>query len=211
MNLHNLRIDYQAQPLSKHDLNSNPLIEFEKWFQEVLNNKVDDANAFTLCTVNEFHKPSCRVVLLKELTNYGFVFYTNYESRKAKEMNENKNVSAVFLWKEMSKQIRIEGTVQKISDEESDEYFESRPRESQIGAWASPQSSVIHNRPVLESRIEFYTNKFKNKPIPRPTYWGGYIIKPTLIEFWQGQPSRLHDRIQYELIDGKWNTERLAP
>jgi pyridoxamine 5'-phosphate oxidase len=211
MNLHNLRIDYQAKPLNKQDMDSNPLLEFEKWFQEVLNNKVIDANAFTLCTVNEFYKPSCRVVLLKELSHYGFVFYTNYESRKAKEMDENNHVSAVFLWKELSRQVRIEGTVQKISDEDSDEYFESRPRESQIGAWASPQSSIIHNRPVLESRIEFYTTKFKNKSIPRPTYWGGYLIRPNLIEFWQGQPSRLHDRIQYELIDGVWQTDRLAP
>ncbi|MFM2049443.1 MAG: pyridoxamine 5-phosphate oxidase [Bacteroidota bacterium] len=211
MNLHNLRIDYKNHSLSKHDVNSNPIVQFESWFKDAISAEIIDANAFTLCTINEMNKPSCRVVLLKEVNDFGFIFFTNYESRKGKDMENNNNVSIAFHWKELERQVRIEGIAQKISDEESDEYFNSRPRESQIGAWASPQSSVIHNRPVLESRIEFYTKKFKNKTVPRPNNWGGYIVKPETVEFWQGRPSRLHDRIQYEHIDRKWQISRLAP
>jgi pyridoxamine 5'-phosphate oxidase len=211
MNLHNLRIDYKKHSLSKHDVNSNPIVQFESWFKDAISAEIIDANAFTLCTINEMNKPSCRVVLLKEVNDFGFIFFTNYESRKGKDMENNNNVSIAFHWKELERQVRIEGIAQKISDEESDEYFNSRPRESQIGAWASPQSSVIHNRPVLESRIEFYTEKFKNKTVPRPNNWGGYIVKPDTIEFWQGRASRLHDRILYEHIDRKWQISRLAP
>lgn len=212
MNLHNIRVDYKNKPLNKHDVNNNPIQQFEAWFNDALNAEITDVNAFALCTINEMNKPSSRIVLLKEVSEYGFVFFTNYTGRKAKEIEINNNVSAVFYWKELERQIRIEGTAHKITDEESDEYFKTRPRESQIGAWASPQSTIIHNRPVLESRVEFYTQKFKNtKAIPRPDNWGGYIIKPELMEFWQGQPSRLHDRIQYEFIDRKWKINRLAP
>jgi pyridoxamine 5'-phosphate oxidase len=212
MNLHNLRIEYKSKSLNKHDVSNNPIHQFESWFNDALNAEIMDANAFTLSTVNEMNKPTSRIVLLKEVNDFGFVFFTNYEGQKGKDIEANNNVAAVFHWKELERQVRIEGTAQKISDEESDEYFNSRPRESQIGAWASPQSSVIHNRPVLESRIEFYTEKFKNLAIiPRPNNWGGYIIKPETIEFWQGRPSRLHDRIKYEHIDRTWQLSRLAP
>jgi pyridoxamine 5'-phosphate oxidase len=211
MNLNTIRIDYKSQSLSKHDVSNNPILQFEKWMNEALEANIADANAFTLSTVDELNKPSSRIILLKDFGNSGFVFYTNYDGKKGRDIEQNNNVNASFYWKELERQVRIEGTAQKLDDVESDEYFATRPRESQIGAWASPQSSVIHNRPVLESRVEFYSNKFNNKIIPRPSNWGGYLIKPSSIEFWQGRASRLHDRILFELKDRQWNISRLAP
>jgi pyridoxamine 5'-phosphate oxidase len=197
--------------LGKHDVHQHPLQQFKAWFKEAIDADVAEPNAFVLATVNEMNKPSARVVLLKEVTDMGFVFFTNYQSHKGLEMDTNPHVSLNFFWSELERQVRIDGVVKKISDEESDDYFNSRPRESQIGAWASPQSSIIHNRPVLETRVDFYTKKFKGADVPRPPYWGGYLVKASQIEFWQGRPSRLHDRILYDYIDGHWVIERLAP
>ena len=211
MNLHNLRSDYKSKTLGKDDVAKNPIHQFEQWIKEAMEAEISEVNAFALATVGERNRPSVRIVLLKEVNDLGFVFFTNYQSNKGLQMEQNKHVAMDFHWKELERQVRIEGTVEKISDVESDDYFNSRPRESQLGAWASPQSSVIHNRPVLESRVEFYAEKFKNKTIPRPPQWGGYLVKPTTVEFWQGRVSRLHDRLLYDWMDGHWVIERLAP
>ena len=165
----------------------------------------------TLSTSNKNGKPSARIVLLKGLSNDGFVFFTNYESRKGNELKENPFTSLLFFWKELERQVRIEGTVTKTDEEKSTEYFLTRPDASKIGAWSSPQSKVIKSREVLEKNVIKYQQQFKEGNIPRPTHWGGYIVKPTLIEFWQGRPSRLHDRIQYRLANNKWIIERSAP
>ncbi len=211
MNLYDIRTDYKSHTLNKDEVEKNPIHQFQKWMNEAMKADIGDVNAFTLATVDEKNHPTARMVLLKEVNDYGFVFFTNYLSNKGKQMGENPFVAINFFWKELERQVRIDGIVEKISEEDSDDYFNSRPRESQIGAWASPQSSIIHNRPVLESRVEFYTEKFKNKTIPRPPQWGGYIVRPDTIEFWQGRPSRLHDRLLYEWHDGHWIIERLAP
>ena len=165
----------------------------------------------TLATCNHNGRPSARIVLLKGLSNDGFVFFTNYESRKGKELAENPHASLLFFWKELERQVRIEGKVTKTTDEESNEYFLSRPQESKIGAWSSPQSSVIKERGELERNVEIYQEQFSNGEIPKPPHWGGYVVKPVRIEFWQGRPGRLHDRLQYSLDGDKWIIERLAP
>ena len=211
MKLHDVRTEYKSQTLNKDDVAKNPIAQFETWMKQAMDAGIDDVNAFALATVNESNKPSVRIVLLKEVNDYGFVFFTNYLSNKGVQMAENSAVAINFYWAALERQVRIEGKVEKISDEDSDDYFNSRPRESQLGAWASPQSSIIHNRPVLDSRVEFYAEKFKNKTIPRPPQWGGYIVRPEAIEFWQGRPSRLHDRLLYQWHDGHWIIERLAP
>jgi pyridoxamine 5'-phosphate oxidase len=211
MKLHDVRTEYKSQTLNKDDVAKNPIAQFETWMKQAMDAGIEDVNAFALATVNESNKPSVRIVLLKEVNDYGFVFFTNYLSNKGVQMAENPSVAINFYWAALERQVRIEGRVEKISDEDSDDYFNSRPRESQLGAWASPQSSIIHNRPVLDSRVEFYAEKFKNKTIPRPPQWGGYIVRPDAIEFWQGRPSRLHDRLLYQWHDGHWVIERLAP
>jgi pyridoxamine 5'-phosphate oxidase len=211
MKLHDVRTEYKSQTLNKDDVAKNPIAQFEAWMKQAMDAGIDDVNAFALATVNESNKPSVRIVLLKEVNDYGFVFFTNYLSNKGVQRAENSAVAINFYWAALERQVRIEGKVEKISDEDSDDYFNSRPRESQLGAWASPQSSIIHNRPVLDSRVEFYAEKFKNKTIPRPPQWGGYLVKPTTVEFWQGRASRLHDRLLYDWMDGHWVIERLAP
>jgi pyridoxamine 5'-phosphate oxidase len=185
--------------------------------------QIDEVNAMTLATVNAAGVPAARIVLLKGYNPNGFIFFTNYESDKGKNLAQNPNAALVFFWKELERQIRIEGTVQKVSAEESDRYFNSRPASSRIGAWASPQSAVIENRLVIEQNVERYSSIFANDFIERPDHWGGYIVKPTSIEFWQGRSSRLHDRIRYKLetsdynaatdtrSDANWKIERLAP
>jgi pyridoxamine-phosphate oxidase len=172
---------------------------------------IEEPNAMTLATSNSKGKPSARIVLLKGLSNDGFVFYTNYESRKGKELKENPHASLLFFWKELERQVRVEGTVSKADEEKSNEYFSGRPELSKIGAWSSPQSNVIKNRDYLEENVLKYQQQFNDGIIPRPPHWGGYIVKPTVIEFWQGRPSRLHDRIQYTINNNKWIIERLAP
>lgn len=208
----NLREDYRAQTLNITDVTKEPIQQFEIWFKEALDSAVKEANAMTLATVNSEGQPAARIVLLKGFDKKGFVFYTNYDSKKGIELAQNPNVALVFLWKELERQIRIEGVAKKISVRQSTAYFHSRPKGSQIGAWASPQSQIVESRNQLEKNYEELKEKYKNKLIlPKPTHWGGYVVQPKLIEFWQGRSSRLHDRICYTLQDKKWLIERLAP
>lgn len=218
-----IRKDYKLASLEEADVASNPIDQFTRWWNEAVASQIDEVNAMTLATVNTAGVPAARIVLLKGYNPEGFIFFTNYESDKGKNLAQNPNAALVFFWKELERQIRIEGTVQKVSTEESDRYFNSRPASSRIGAWASPQSAVIENRLVIEQNVERYSSIFANDSIERPDHWGGYIVKPTSIEFWQGRSSRLHDRLRYKLetndynaatdtrTDANWKIERLAP
>lgn len=206
-----LRKEYQLKSLSEDDVNNNPIVQFETWWKEAVNAEIVEVNAMTLATASTDGVPSARIVLLKEFTEKGFVFYTNYESYKAQQLAENPRASLLFFWKELERQIRITGLVEKVSEEESDAYFNSRPIGSRIGASASPQSHTIENRQWLEQKVKETEDKW-NDETKRPSFWGGYRVKPVIIEFWQGRPSRLHDRIQYTLLEnGGWMKERLAP
>jgi pyridoxamine 5'-phosphate oxidase len=210
--LENIRKDYRLQSLLEKDVDANPIKQFEIWWHEALQSSIDEPNAMTLATSTSSGKPSARIVLLKAIRNNGFVFFSNYRSHKGKQIDDNPFVALVFFWKELQRQVRIEGEIKKISDQESDEYFSKRPLESRIGAWSSPQSEVIESRDILEKNASDYTNKFDSQNIPRPPHWGGYIVSPMLVEFWQGRPGRLHDRLQYTISETtKWKIERLAP
>lgn len=207
-----MRQDYSLKSLDESDVLRNPLDQFKDWMDEALKSEIPEPNAMTLSTVSQEGFPSSRVVLLKGIEKDGFIFYTNYESKKAIEMKVNPNVCLNFCWLGLQRQIRIEGTVSRISKKQSLEYFQSRPPGSQIGAWGSPQSQVIENREVLEDRIKAVQAQFKGqKELPLPKFWGGYKVKPTRIEFWQGRQSRLHDRIQFRKNKRSWLIERLAP
>ena len=207
-----IRKDYQLQSLSEKDVEANPIKQFEKWFQQALASGIEEPNAMTLATSTADGKPSVRIVLLKGINDNGFVFFTNYESKKGKQIHDNPFGGVVFFWKELERQVTIQGEIKKVSEQESDEYFASRPPESRIGAWSSPQSQVIENREVLEKNVAFFTNKYQSQNIPRPPHWGGYILLPTLIEFWQGGAGRLHDRLQYSIdTTNSWIIQRLAP
>ena len=211
INIGAIRKEYKLETLDETITHNDPLDQFEKWWQQAIESNIDEVNAMTLSTVDENHKPSSRIVLLKEFGAGGFIFYSNYESHKAEDIKHNPNVSVVFFWKELERQVRIEGVADKSDTEKSDVYFNSRPENSKIGAWASPQSKVIANREVIEKNQAGYLTKFAGAPVPRPPHWGGYTIIPNMIEFWQGRPSRLHDRIRYLRINDKWIKERLAP
>jgi pyridoxamine 5'-phosphate oxidase len=206
-----IRRDYKLQQLMETDVNTDPIAQFSVWWQEAVNSNIDEVNAMTLATATKEGIPSARIVLLKGYTDAGFMFYTNYQSTKAKEMEDNPRVALILFWKELERQVRVQGLVKKVSEEESDAYFSTRPEKSKIGAWASPQSTVIQNRIALEERFLNYENKFKQEEIVRPPHWGGYIVEPLTIEFWQGRRSRLHDRIRYSKEENGWNIERLAP
>lgn len=211
-NIADIRRDYSHQSLSEKDVAANAIKQFEKWWDEAVRSKIDEVNAMTLATASIDGLPSARIVLLKEFNEKGFVFFTNYESYKAQQLAENPKACLVFFWKELERQIRITGLIQKINGQQSDEYFQSRPEASRIGAWASPQSRVIESRDWLDEKFNELVNKMEGNAISRPPHWGGYIVKPVVIEFWQGRPSRLHDRIQYTLEEsGNWKIERLAP
>lgn len=209
--LFNLRRDFSLKTLSEKEVTPNPMIFFESWFNEAVEAQVWEPNAMNLATATPDGKPSSRVVLLKQIKNDGFVFFTNYESKKGKEIDENNRVALNFVWHELERQVRIEGVVEKISPEESDSYFELRPEKSKLGAWASPQSQPIPSREYLDELVTYFEINLLNEPISRPPNWGGYIVKPNLIEFWQGRKNRLHDRIQYILENNDWKIERLAP
>jgi pyridoxamine 5'-phosphate oxidase len=207
-----IRKDYQLKSLSESDTAADPLEQFQIWWEEALNAKIEELNAMTVATASCDGIPSARVVLLKGLSPKGFIFFTNYNSYKGQQLAENPRACLVFFWKEVERQVRITGLSEKLSDAENDEYFNSRPEGSRIGAWASPQSQVIESRAWLENNSIKFQKEFQDKPVQRPPHWGGYVVKPISIEFWQGRPSRLHDRIQYTLQDdGKWMIERLAP
>lgn len=207
-----LREDYRAKTVEITDVHANPIQQFREWFQEALDSQIKEANAMTIATVDAQGKPAARIVLLKGFDENGFIFYTNYESRKGKELAVNPNIAVVFLWKDLERQIRIEGIAEKVAPSVSFNYFQSRPKGSQIGAWASPQSQVIADRSILEQNVIDLKEKYKDvENLPIPNHWGGYQIKPTLIEFWQGRSSRLHDRICYTLEGKEWKIERLAP
>ena len=207
-----LRQNYSLQTLSVKDILHNPIEQFAKWFQEAMDSQILEPNAFTLATANKEGKPSARTLLLKGFDKEGFVFFTNYESRKAEDLLQNPKAAMLFTWLDLQRQIRIEGDIEKVSQEESEEYFQSRPRGSQIGAWSSPQSQTIESREVLESNQKMMEEKFSGlEKLPVPPFWGGYRVRPNWFEFWQGRESRLHDRIVYALQNGNWEIGRLAP
>lgn len=207
-----LRRNYAMESLSESHIQPDPIAQFNKWFQEALDSSLPEPNAMTLATADKHGRPSARTVLLKSYDQAGFVFYTNYESKKGAELAENPYAALLFTWLELERQIRIEGTVTRVTEDESTAYFQSRPKSSQIGAWASPQSQVIPDRAVLDQNVTALLAQYAEAEVlPKPAHWGGYVVQPELIEFWQGRESRLHDRIQYRLENGGWTIERLAP
>ena len=203
----NLRQDYQVSELDLSKVDPNPIVQFNLWFVEALKTSIREPNAMTIATVNSEGQPSCRIILLKELKPEGFIFYTNYDSTKGKHLAVNPKAALNFFWDLLERQVRVEGLVEKISAEDSDKYFYSRPEGSQLGAIASPQSQEVKDRAELESRLK----DASEREIKRPGHWGGYILKPEMIEFWQGRSNRMHDRIQYRLEAGEWSKRRLAP
>jgi pyridoxamine 5'-phosphate oxidase len=207
----NLRTEYRLKALTEAEVKPDAIDQFTVWWNEAMQSDIYEANAMTLSTADSKGKPSARIVLLKDYTKEGFVFFTNYESSKGKQLTDNPAACLLFFWKELERQVRIEGTAEKTDAAESDAYFSSRPEGSRIGAWTSPQSQVIPDREFLENRYLELADKYKNETIERPPHWGGYIVKPQKIEFWQGRPSRLHDRILYTKRESEWLIERLAP
>lgn len=207
-----LRKEYATQSLLEQDVAPDPMAQFDLWWQQALDSNLAEPNAMTLATASADGLPSARIVLLKGLSQEGFVFFTNYRSYKAMQLEENPKACLVFFWSELERQVRITGLVKKVAAAESDAYYLSRPEGSRIGAWASPQSSVIENRNWLEEQFLKIKEQLQGKDIQRPPHWGGYVVQPVVMEFWQGRPSRLHDRIQYTLQQGGgWKIERLAP
>ena len=209
-NLADLRKTYARGSLAEEDVLQDPMKQFEMWFEQASQAQCPEPHAMTLATVNSDGSPSARIVLLKGIIDQQFVFYTNYLSQKGKSIATHPQVAILFFWHELERQVRIEGTCVKLSPELSDVYYHSRPIESRIGAWASPQSDVVENRHYLEALEKEYRSQFGDHP-PRPPHWGGYCVLPQRIEFWQGRPSRLHDRINYTQVNQFWKIERLAP
>ncbi len=207
-----IRYHYQKGTLERKDLAGDPMVMFQQWWDEAVREDLYEVNAMTLATVSPEGQPSARTVLLKGITESGFEFYTNYQSQKAQDMLRNPQVALLFFWKELEKQIRIEGIVEKVSEERSKAYFQSRPRSSQIGAWASPQSQVIQDRQEIIDEVVRLEKRFEGEdPLPLPEHWGGYLVKPHLFEFWVGRENRLHDRFRYTRQGVTWNIDRLAP
>ncbi|MES2881556.1 MAG: pyridoxamine 5'-phosphate oxidase [Bacteroidota bacterium] len=207
-----LRKEYSSQTLLEHDVAANPVEQFSRWWQQATTSEIVEPNAMTLATASVDGMPSARIVLLKGFDEKGFVFFTNYTSYKAIQLNENPKACLVFFWKELERQVRIVGLVKKLPSDQSSDYYSSRPLGSRIGAWASPQSQVIESRKWLDEQYNKTAGELNEKEIERPPFWGGYVVQPVIIEFWQGRPSRLHDRIQYSLQEnGLWKIERLAP
>lgn len=207
-----LRKDYTLENLNEEEIDKNPFIQFKVWFNQSVAAQLPEPNAMTLATCTPDGKPSARMVLLKDIDERGFVLFTNYKSQKGQEISVNPHAALVFWWAELERQVRIVGTVEKISSAQSDSYFEVRPPFSRLGAWASNQSEVISSRDVLEVQLIEFQRQYENQEVPRPPHWGGFRVIPQEIEFWQGRSSRLHDRLRYTLVDnGSWKIERLSP
>lgn len=209
--LANIRNEYLKGELSRKDMPANPIVLFSAWLEDAVSRNIPEPTAMMLATSTPGGIPSSRIVLLKDASDKGFVFYTHYGSRKGRELENNPHAALLFFWPALERQVRIEGTVQKVLPETSDAYFQSRPRESQIGAWASPQSEPIGSRNELLERMEKTKARFGNEPLPRPSSWGGYLVIPRAIEFWQGRANRLHDRLKYLREGELWKIVRLAP
>jgi pyridoxamine 5'-phosphate oxidase len=206
-----IRKDYKQKSLLEEDVKGDPTEQFSVWWSEAVSSQIEEVSAMTLATATTDGVPSARIVLLKGFTSEGFKFYTNYQSHKGKELAQNPCAALVFFWKELERQVRIEGTVEKVSEEDSEAYFKTRPVASKIGAWASPQSAIVAGRHIIEQNELKYKEQFREENIPKPPHWGGYIVKPVKIEFWQGRRSRLHDRIRYTKQNTDWLIERIAP
>ena len=212
MNVSELRRSATGFALDRDDLDADPIVQFEEWFRYACETVPMDPNAFSIATVDKHGRPSSRTVLLKYFDERGFVFFTNFESKKAQHIADNPSVSLLFFWSEAARQVKVRGKAERIPTKETLRYFVSRPRGSQIGAWVSAQSSVISSRSLLESKFQELKSKFRDKEVPLPSFWGGYRVVPDQVEFWQGRRNRLHDRFQYSLQDdGRWTIERLAP
>jgi pyridoxamine 5'-phosphate oxidase len=209
--INSLRHDFSKKSLDEKEVDSDPVKQFSKWFHEAVEAKVNEPNAMTVCTAAKDGKPSARILLLRNFDDSGFVFYTNYKSRKGEEITDNPHGALLFFWPELERQVRIEGILEKQTAAQSDLYFSSRPRASKLGAWTSPQSKVISDRHILDEEYKKLEKQFSDDNVPRPPHWGGYVLKPSTIEFWQGRPSRLHDRLLYTFKNGSWKIERLAP
>ena len=203
------RKSYDKNSLEVEDLKAAPHEMLEFWLSEVKD--LHDYNAMVVSSVDASGQPHSRVVLLRGLNQEGLRFYSNYDSNKGRQLDQNNKVALNFFWPTVERQVRVEGELYKLSEEESDSYFNSRPRESQIGAWVSPQSAIIDSREVLNERFREFADKFEGHPVPRPSNWGGYLIRPNYFEFWQGRPNRLHDRLTYSLVEGNWSIGRMAP
>lgn len=211
-NLQHIRSEYAKESLDVTSIDKDPIKQFEKWFEEAIAGNIMEPNAMSLATVSVDNRPSLRIVLLKGIDEGKFLFYTNYQSRKGNQLEANPACALTFFWPELERQVRIEGTVERVATEKSVEYFQSRPRGSQLGAWASPQSSPLKDRTLLEQRLQDMEKKFAGTEVlPKPQQWGGYAVNPLLIEFWQGRTNRLHDRIEFVKTDGVWTMNRLAP
>ena len=210
-NLHKMRQEYAAGSLNETNMPQNPMEEFNVWLDFAINSGLTEPNAMTVATSTLDGKPSARVLLLKEVNDKGFVFFTNYLSRKGRELVVNPEVALVFDWHDIERQVRVEGRAEKLPEEESEAYFNERPEDAKIGAWASPQSKIVKDREELEKHLEEIEEQFEGMPVHRPSHWGGYLIRPSVIEFWQGRPSRMHDRLVYYKTEEGWTLHRLAP